>query len=118
MLLFWLTTRVSRGYVAFWGKKLFFLPEGWYEGWLVYPLGLPDPALYANDYFSLLPWLFLYWAGYFAWQKLEPVVRASAWLQKPIPGLGLIARYSLLIYLAHQPLIYGLLLLLQHFGLL
>ena len=63
---------------------------------------------YSTDYFALLPWLFLFWAGYFLHfcmgrQRMEPLRRSVC------PALGWMGRHSLLLYLLHQPVIYGLL---------
>ena len=64
---------------------------------------------YSTDYFALLPWLFLFWAGYFLYgivgrQRMEPLRRSVC------PPLGWLGRHSLLLYLLHQPVIYGVLL--------
>lgn len=56
----------------------------------------------------LLPWLFLFWAGYFLHfcmgrARMEPLRRSVC------PALGWMGRHSLLLYLLHQPVIYGVL---------
>ena len=63
---------------------------------------------YSTDYFALLPWLFLFWAGYFLHgvvgrARMEPLRRSVC------PALGWMGRHSLLLYLLHQPVIYGVL---------
>lgn len=56
----------------------------------------------------MLPWLFLFWAGYYLHKavgrrRMEP-------LRRPVcPALGWMGRHSLLLYLLHQPVIYGVL---------
>ena len=56
----------------------------------------------------MLPWLFLFWAGYYLHKavgrrRMEP-------LRRPVcPVLGWMGRHSLLLYLLHQPVIYGVL---------
>ena len=71
---------------------------------LLTPLGLPYPGFRSGDYFPLLPWLFLYLAGFY----LAPLLhRSSIWrelAQKKLEPLGWIGRKSLWIYLLHQPL--------------
>ena len=52
--------------------------------------------------------LFLFWAGYFLYgivgrQRMEPLRRSVC------PALGWMGRHSLLLYLLHQPVIYGVL---------
>lgn len=56
----------------------------------------------------MLPWLFLFWVGYYLHKavgrrRMEP-------LRRPVcPALGWMGRHSLLLYLLHQPVIYGVL---------
>lgn len=76
-------------------------------------LGFPPAGFYSSDYFPLLPWLFLFWAGYFLHfcmgrARMEPLRRSVC------APLGWLGRHSLGIYLLHQPVIYGVLLLLFH----
>ena len=59
--------------------------------------------------FCPLPWLFLFWAGTFSYgvvgrQRMGPLRRSVC------PPLGWLGRHSLLLYLLHQPVIYGVLL--------
>ena len=56
----------------------------------------------------MLPWLFLFWAGYYLHKavgrrRMEPLRRSVC------PALGWMGRHSLLLYLLHQPVIYGVL---------
>ena len=74
--------------------------------WL-YPLGLTSPGFYSADYFPLLPWLFLFLAGTVlgGWCLTHRDNRA---LCAPLPGfLTWPGRHSLLIYVLHQPVLYG-----------
>lgn len=60
------------------------------------------------DWYAGMPWLFLFWAGYYLHKavgrrRMEP-------LRRPVcPALGWMGRHSLLLYLLHQPVIYGVL---------
>lgn len=75
--------------------------------WL-YPLGLRYPGFSSADYFPLLPWLFLFLIGTAlgGWCLQH---RDSPLLSTPLPRpLTLPGRHSLLIYIIHQPVLYGL----------
>lgn len=75
--------------------------------WL-YPLGFMGPGFYSADYFPLLPWAFLFFAGAaFGGWCLDH--RDSRALTAPLPGpVTWPGRHSLPIYLVHQPVLYGL----------
>ena len=65
----------------------------------------------SSDYFSLLPWLLLFWTGFHLY-RLRPETPALPDIR--LPGFSVLGRHSLLIYLLHQPVVYGLLALLLH----
>jgi len=78
--------------------------------WL-YPLGLRRADFYSADYWPLLPWAFLYLLGLPLGRALD-ARRGCPLLHRRFPrALTAPGRHSLLIYLLHQPLIYGLCLL-------
>lgn len=66
----------------------------------------PPPASSPRTTFPLLPWLFLFWAGLYLY-RLRPEPPAVPDIR--LPGIGAIGRRSLMVYLLHQPVIYGLL---------
>ena len=106
--LFFLTRNVNQGFLGFEGLLLAPVPAGFYANTLTAFLGFPQPGFYSTDYFSLIPWLFLFWAGFFLHkvvgrENMEPLRRSIC------PPLGWMGRHSLLLYLLHQPVIYGLL---------
>lgn len=107
--LFFVTRNVNDGELGFGDIHLVDLPEGLYRGWVATYLGFTESGFFSTDYFSLLPWLFLFLVGYF----LFGVFKKKNWfgiLEKgkclPLEALG---RHSLLIYMLHQPLVYGVL---------
>ncbi len=105
--LFLLTRLVPGGALGFGGTVLAYLPARLYRNDLTACLGFPPPGFFSTDYFPLLPWLFLFWTGYFLyrlWPERErPALR--------LPVVTAMGRHSLLIYLLHQPLLYGVALL-------
>lgn len=110
LALFIVTYAVQDGYAGILGWKLIRLPEGLYRNLLTTFVGFPYRGFFSSDYFPLLPWSFLYMAGYFLhriWTAHDrPTVR---WMEQKIPVLTWMGQHSLLIYLLHQPVIYGIL---------
>ena len=88
---------------------LFFLtrsiPERRYSFDGLAVLGFPGPTFWSSDYFPLLPWFFLYLAGYFLWQMIGTDQRVLAALRPKVPFLGFLGRHSLIVYLLHQPVL-------------
>lgn len=64
-LLFLLTRNVNEGWLGFEGLRLVRLPESWYADLFSAWLGFPAADFFSVDYFSLIPWLFLFSAGCF-----------------------------------------------------
>lgn len=73
--------------------------------WL-YPLGLG--RFEGADYFPILPWIFCFLAGSFAgvWAGAG---RFPGWMyRRRAPWLSWLGRHTLLIYVVHQPVIFGI----------
>ena len=89
------------------GWKLM-LPQSLYANYFTAFFGFYPDWFYSTDYFGLLPWLFLFWVGYYLHKavgrrRMEPLRRSVC------PPLGWMGRHSLLLYMLHQPVIYGVL---------
>lgn len=104
--LFLVPRDVNKGFLGLAGVPLLYLPRNWYANTLSAGLGFPAPSFVSSDYFPLLPWLFLFWAGFYLY-RLRPETPAVPDIR--LPGIGAIGRHSLIVYLLHQPVIYGLL---------
>ena len=109
LLLFAFTYTIGRGYVGI-GPLQIALPPSWYDAVFLFPLGLPPRFFFSADYYPLLPWCFLFFCGCFF---------GIAAAQHPLPDfvyrshaapLAAIGRRALLIYVLHQPLLYGIML--------
>lgn len=115
MLLYGLFTSKKRWVPVVTGVVLFCLylavytcrEMAWAQNALVV-IGVLPEGFYSADYYPLLPYFFLFLAGTF----LGPLVRDRRLPQRfyaarlrPVEWIG---RHSLWIYLAHQPIIFGL----------
>ena len=112
VVLFAVTKRINYRVLGFADVMVARLPRFLYNlGDFGNYLGFTEQTFFSTDYFSLFPWLFLFLTGYYFYKWMEE----KQWLTglSKVPSLGAwwrpIGRYSLIIYLLHQPVIYGLL---------
>lgn len=104
--LFALTNQLPQGFIGFEGLRLCALPAGLYRANLFW-LGLPDLTRFSSaDYFPLLPWVFLFWCGVFLARLWHPGRGEPPATLQPLCAIG---RNTLLVYMLHQPVLYGLL---------
>lgn len=109
-LLFFLLNQFPYGQLGFENLCLAELPSAWYRcNWFV--VGLPDLSVFSSsDYFPLVPWLFLFWTGYFLGRRFWPVLRRYMTAPpRPLAPLCAAGSRTLLIYMLHQPVLYGIL---------
>lgn len=107
ILMFILTRNVNRGIFGFETLQLGKVPAILYRGLLMTFLGFPESGFFSGDYFSLVPWIFLYLTGYFLYRLVmkNQKVRNFLHVHLPVPFLEAAGRHSLLLYLLHQPLL-------------
>lgn len=85
------------------------VPTNLYANLFTTFLGFPTRDFYSTDYFSVFPWYFLFLTGYFLYcfmQEREFLQRLPDIHIAPLEWLG---KHSLIIYMLHQPVIYGVL---------
>ena len=103
ILLYFITMHISDGYLGCARWKIAELPEAWYGCWTA-AFGLPGAEFSSADYVPLLPYIFIYWGGGFAFRLIK--IHCPAFLQTmnwPIllwPG-----KHSLAVYFLHQPVL-------------
>lgn len=107
MLCFALTRHAYWGSVGIRGFFSVALPDWLYQNKLTAYLGFPEPGFVSTDYFPLLPWMFLFFAGYFLHRLLWERVKGSQLLWFSCPPLTWLGQRSLVLYMFHQPVIYG-----------
>ncbi len=106
-LLFW---NLGSGSVGLLHWEFFQVPPELYRGPVGAFLGFPPAGFVSADYFPLFPWFFLYCCGFFLYRVGTragevPLPSYSLPYSGPLVFLG---RHSLVVYLLHQPILYGL----------
>lgn len=108
LLLFALTRGVPRGYIGFDELPLLRLPKVLYSRPGAAFFGFPSPSFHSADYFPLIPWIFMFAAGYFFWKIIKGrkyFDRVMALGFRPLEWIG---RHTIVIYILHQPILYGI----------
>ncbi len=105
-VLFAVTYGVSQGTLLFGLVKL---PAALYRTNFLMPLGFYNDSFFSADYFALLPWFFLFLFGAF-FGKAAKDGKFPQWTYRTHSKvLAFVGRNSLWVYLAHQPVIFGVL---------
>lgn len=131
IFLFIVFYNVNDGYLnCFIGKIQ--IPKYMYKGYVLTYFGYPDPTFYSTDYFSILPWIFLYLFGFYLYRvlcfyiskdnnvkKYEVSDRLNEKVQycltkENIKGIAFIGSHTLIIYMVHQPILYLVTLIVQY----
>lgn len=71
-------------------------------------LGFHNFTFYSSDYFPLLPWAFIFFAGFFTGKYFEKHKYPDFFKNNTIPFLSFFGKNSLIIYIVHQPIIFAL----------
>ena len=109
VLLFWFTYPLMGGTVGFPPFWELSLPRGLYElGWLS-PLGFYGGGFFSADYFPLFPWLFLFLLGSYLGKFLKTGKGPRLIYATHSRFLAAAGRNTLVIYVLHQPVVYGIL---------
>jgi len=100
-------------YAGLWAASMWVLGLPASGGALLWLLGYPAAGFLSTDYFPLLPWIFVFlfgtWFGGLVFSHRLPA-RVYEWKPR---RLAVVGRASFWIYLIHQPVIMGIVLLLQ-----
>ncbi len=103
---------VPNGYIGFLGLRIFELPKILYSSKYLAFLGVPSADFHSTDYFPIIPWIFLFFTGFFVWKAFKNL-KFDSFFKAKIPVLDVIGRKSIWIYIIHQPVIMGICLLLN-----
>ena len=111
-LLALLTSRIQDGFVGIPYLLELRLPRALYSIEFLFFLGLPSPSFFSGDYFPLIPWFFVFAAGSCLGILLKEHRLPEFFYKLHCKPLAAIGQNTLVIYLLHQPVIYGLMYLL------
>lgn len=89
------------------------LPESWYQYDFLAPLGLHSSSFYSADYFAVIPWIFMFFLGYFIGKLAADEKLPEMMYRKHSTFLSFVGKNSLWVYLAHQPVLYVVLFLIS-----
>lgn len=107
IVLFMLTFNFSRGYCGIGDLLKFRMPDFFYSTNVMFPLGFPGRSFTSSDYFPLFPWLFLFLVGSFYGVYVKEKRAPKFFYNTHIKFLAAAGRYSIWIYVLHQPILYG-----------
>lgn len=104
LVLFFFTYGINRRTFLF---GLIDLPQSWYQyDWLC-PLGVFSNDFFSADYFSIIPWLFMFLFGAFAGKLAKDEQLPDVMYKRHSKFLCAVGKNSLWIYMFHQPVIYA-----------
>lgn len=113
-IIFFITFNISDHSLGFGKLILYNLPDRLYINHLTAFLGFPHNGFNSADYVPLLPWIFLYWFGFYAYKLFKDNDLLKYLSVKRLPFAEWLGKHALEIYVAHQPLIYGILFLINY----
>jgi len=112
-LLFFTFISVNYGYIGYGNVIVTYLPEALYRNFFTAFLGFPFSGFTSGDYFGVFPWIFAYFFGFFLYHALKGNEKAERLLCTKVPFLWKAGKPSLYIYVIHQPVVFGLAVLLK-----
>lgn len=111
--LYFVTFHLYEGYLGIFAKIPVALPKQFMSFKIFYPIGFFVEGVYSADYYPLIPWIFLLFAGTFLGRYIKNGNLPNLVYVEHSKKLSVVGRKTLFIYLIHQPLIYGILYLLS-----
>ncbi len=104
--LFIVTYNLELGYIGV-GRWTYELPTAIAFNRYIYPFGVTAPGFFSADYFPVFPWIFVFIAGTAVGKPFGEGRVPKLFSGRHVPFFAFCGRHSLIIYLAHQPILYG-----------
>lgn len=106
---------INRGNIGIANLFRYDMPKSLYNGYFMTLIGFQDPNFYSVDYFSFIPWIFLYITGYYCGILFKKTKFESKILVKKIPVLSWMGRHSLEIYIIHPIVLFVVIYLIKNY---
>lgn len=108
-LLFFFTRHVYDGYLGLFGLFRIPLPAALYDKPWLFPVGFACRGMTSADYYPLLPWMFLFFWGAFLGRYIREGRAPDCFWELQAPRLAWLGQHTMIVYLVHQPIVYGIL---------
>lgn len=113
IVLYFLTYSIREQALGINGVLSFPLPESLYQNNYFFIFGFINSSFYSADYFPLLPWIFAFLFGTVLGRYARDGKFPQFMYIRRFKPLSFIGNHALIIYIVHQPVIYGILFLLN-----
>lgn len=107
-VLYPLFSGIDRGVLSYGELINIRLPDIIYSTDYLMPFGIYSPTFYSADYFPVLPFIFIFFAGVFTGRIFIKSGFPEFAYKKRVPFLDFLGTHTFIIYLLHMPLIYAL----------
>jgi uncharacterized membrane protein len=98
-------------YIGIPGAFGFTLPSSITNNPYLFAFGIPSPNFVSADYFPLIPWIFIFLIGTILGVYVKQKRLPEKFYTTKVPFFASAGRKTLIIYIIHQPIIYGVLFL-------
>ena len=107
LIIFALTFNLENGYFGIASFSVD-LPHALKLNRQLFPFGITAPGFFSADYFPLLPWLPMFIVGTVLGKPFEKGTAPKIFTKNPVPLFAWCGKKSLIIYLVHQPILFGI----------
>lgn len=118
LMLYIICYNIPKRYIGFTPLFNIELPQELYSFYWLSFLGFPSADFTSGDYFPIIPNIFLFFFGIFSGKIIDSKKLPEFMYKKLFPPLDYIGKHALIIYVAHQPLIIGVLFVISYSGIL
>lgn len=116
LLLFAVTYNIGKGYLGFNNFLRININPEFYTSDALCFFGFHTMTFFSANYWPVFPMIFLFFASVYLGKAAKDKKLAGVCYKRLCPPLEFFGRHSLAVYILHQPLIYGILLLIFNFS--